>query len=404
MIIRLTSLLKQRTIQSLLAISIYLIIAPYSPLTLHKLLYTISLFIKDLLVLMMPLTVCIFISYTVQSFKSKAPLFIFILVLFEAMSNWSCVWYAFGTAHTIVGKCLTFNNVQESNLFLPLWRLGLQVPQWWSPDKGTLIGIILGVFVALKQDLSLRNTLKKSKTILDTVLTKFFARLIPLFILGFTAKIYQTSLIDFTQYAHSICWLIMFLGAYIIFLFTLGAGLSIARVMLHIKNILPAGILALTSGCSLSTMPFTIEGTSKNLKNPNLARAIIPATTNIQQIGDVIANTFLCFLIYTHFFGHTPSLSVWIPFSIFFVLARFATAAVIGGAIFLMLPIYEKYLSFNNEMITIILGLNVILDPIITSSNVIANCALARVFEKVWQYLTKENYSETKTEDNKKAA
>ena len=131
-------------------------------------------------------------------------------------------------------------------------------------------------------------------------------------------------------------------------------------------------------------MPWTIKGTSLNLKNPELAKAIIPATTNIQQIGDCITNTFLCFLIYKHFFGYTPDALTWAIFSIIFVAARFATAAVIGGAIFIMLPIYQNYLNFTDEMLAIILALNVILDPIVTSSNVMANGGLAKIFENVW--------------------
>jgi Na+/H+-dicarboxylate symporter len=120
------------------------------------------------------------------------------------------------------------------------------------------------------------------------------------------------------------------------------------------------------------------------LEDPTLARAIIPATTNIQQIGDCITNAFLCFLIYKNFYGVAPDISTLLMFSVVFVLARFATAAVLGGAIFIMLPIYQSYLNFNDEMVGIILTLNAILDPIVTSSNVMANGGLARVFEKVW--------------------
>ena len=86
-------------------------------------------------------------------------------------------------------------------------------------------------------------------------------------------------------------------------------------------------------------MPLTIRGTSKNLRNPEFAKSIIPATMNIQQIGDCIANSFLCFLIYKNFFGHNPDILTWSTFTFIFVAARFATAAVVGGAIFLMLPI-----------------------------------------------------------------
>ena len=60
-----------------------------------------------------------------------------------------------------------------------------------------------------------------------------------------------------------------------------------------------------------------------------------------------------------------------------------------------MLPIYETYLNFNTEMIAIILALNVVLDPIVTSCNVVANGALCRVFEVVWNKgISKEHQSE----------
>jgi Na+/H+-dicarboxylate symporter len=92
----------------------------------------------------------------------------------------------------------------------------------------------------------------------------------------------------------------------------------------------------------------------------------------------------LCFLIYKQFFGVPPDLFTWLNFSLVYILARFTTAAVLGGAIFIILPLYESYLSFNSEMIAIILAFNVILDPLVTSTNVIANGALCRIFERVW--------------------
>ena len=58
---------------------------------------------------------------------------------------------------------------------------------------------------------------------------------------------------------------------------------------------------------------------------------------------------------------------------------------MLGGAIFVMLPIYQHYLNFNDEMIAIILAMNVILDPIVTSSNVMANGGLAKIFENIWR-------------------
>jgi Na+/H+-dicarboxylate symporter len=378
--------LKQRSIQTILTLTIYVLLAPFLPPVAHQIFYTISLFIKDLLIWNLPLVVAFFIAYTVSSFERRAPLFILTLVIFETLSNLSSVWYAFGAATLVADHLPLIKATTLESNFESLWRFPLVRPNWWSAEKGALVGLTLGCISAFTKGLLLKQILAQGKNFAEWLLTKIFARLIPLFVLGFVTHMIQTKLLDhvLAHYAVLTMCLTLFLVLYITFLFALGAGWSLKAVFLNIKNLLPAGGMALTSSCSMSTMPWTIEGAAKNLKNPPLARAIIPATTNIQQIGDCLAQTFLCFMIYRHFYGHNPDLMTWIVFSNVFVLARFATAAVLGGAIFIMLPIYENYLNFNPEMIAVILALNVVLDPLITSCNVMANGALCRVFEKVW--------------------
>lgn len=380
------NILKQRSVQTALVLSIYIAVGRFLPVSVHEGFYTISLFIKDILMWLMPLTVGFFIAHTVISFEKKAPLFIGVLIVFETFSNLSSVWYAYGSAHIAAEFMPGLVAAPIETMFEALWRIPFERPQWWSAEKGALIGLLLGCIFAFMKDNIWKTYLAKGKSLVEWVLTKVFSRLIPLFVLGFAAQMLQTNLISHIlgHYAVLVLWMLGFLSTYLIFLTALGAGLSLKNLLGNIKNLLPAGGISLTSGCSLSTMPWTIEGASKNLDNPQLAKAIIPATTNIQQVGDCIANTFLCFLIYRHFYGHNPDFSTWLVFSSVFVLARFATAAILGGAIFIMLPIYETYLNFNSEMIAIILGLNVVLDPLITSCNVLGNGALCRVFEKVW--------------------
>ncbi len=379
---------RQRSIQVVLVIVLYLSSASSLPIEAHQALYAISLLIKDLLLYLLPITVSLFIAHAISSFEKQAPLFVLSLFIFEALSNSMSAWYSFGFGHLASGHLNILMPYYLTDAFDPLWRFPLTKPAWWSADKGTFIGIVVGLIAAFKFP-SLRPMITKGKKTAEKILTQGFSRLIPLFILGFIARMYKTQLLNqmFTQYADFLFWLFLCLVSYIALLFLIGSGFSITGFLKSTKNLLPAASIAFSSGCSLSTMPWTIEGTAKNLDNPDLAKAVIPATTNIQQIGDCIANTFLCFLIYLHFNGHTPALSTWIPFTLVFVLARFATAAVLGGAIFVMLPIYESYLGFTPEMIAIILAFNVILDPLITSSNVVANGALCRIFERTWLHV-----------------
>lgn len=383
-------LLRHRSFQVILLLALFILTARQLPLAVHQALYTLSLFIKDLLIWIMPLTVGCFIAKTVASFKRRAPALVLTLLIFEACSNLTSVWYAYFSGSFASGFLPSLNTATFNNDFHALWRLPLKKPDWWSPEKGSLFGIGAGCLTAFygEKFKYLTSALDSGKRISEWLLTRVFSRLIPVFILGFAAQIYQTGLLShlIAHYSLVVLWLLGVLVFYLIFLFAIGASGKIQTMKENIKNLLPAGGLALTSGCSLSTMPWTIQGTEKNLNNPALAKAIIPATTNIQQIGDCIANAFLCCLIYKNFNGHLPSFTTWLTFSFVFTIARFATAAVLGGAIFIMLPIYETYLHFTPEMISIILAFNVILDSLVTSSNVVANGALCRIFERVWEW------------------
>ncbi|MBN9413500.1 MAG: cation:dicarboxylase symporter family transporter, partial [Candidatus Paracaedimonas acanthamoebae] len=171
---------------------------------------------------------------------------------------------------------------------------------------------------------------------------------------------------------------------YLLLLFSIAGSCHLREIVRQVKNIWPVGVIAFTSSSSAATMPFTISAVEKSVKNRSFASLIIPATTNIQQIGDCIANVFFGLLILKQFGFSFPEINTWLPFMTVYVLARFTTAGMIGGAIFILIPIYEKYLGFTPEMSSVLLALNILLDPIITSSNVMANGALCVIFERVW--------------------
>ena len=385
-VVRTLRYLRHRGIQVLLVVALYFLFATTLPEEVHRGLYTISVCIKDVLLWMLPFTVGAFIAHTTCSFERRAPIFILSLLAFEAVSNLASVWYAYGCGHAVQCFVPTISMQASDHPFNALWAFPFSRPTWWSAEKGVVAGLIVGCIGAFSSNKTWQEGVAVAKRVAEWTLTRIFSPLIPIFVLGFVARMYQTQVLHevIGHYGLLVVCLAAFLLCYFALLLLLGNGWSFKRAYAAGCNLLPAGGLAFTSGCSLSTMPWTIEGTSKNLDQPELARAVIPATTNIQQIGDCITNSFLCFLIYQQFFGHCPDLSTWLSFSAVFVLARYYTAAVLGGAIFIMLPIYETYLSFNSEMIAIILAFNVILDPIVTSTNVLCNGALCRIFELVW--------------------
>ena len=123
----------------ILLVTLYLIAAEGLPFPVHQALYTLSLFIKDLLIWILPVTVGLFIAQTISSFQARAPLFVLALVLFEALSNLTSVWYAFCGGH-IAADFLPAIHLPATNVdFEALWRLPLTKPQWWSADKGIFL-------------------------------------------------------------------------------------------------------------------------------------------------------------------------------------------------------------------------------------------------------------------------
>ena len=187
-------LFKSRSVQVFIAIALYLFFAPSLPHDVHRGLYTISLLIKDLLLWILPLTVGFFIAHAIASFEKHAPLFILTLFCFEAISNAASVWYSFGCGHLAASHIEPIATQQLVDI-TPLWRLGLAKPTWWSADKGSLFGIALGLITGYKF-YNLKRWVSKGKQIAEKLLTKVFSRLIPLFILGFVARMYKTHLLS----------------------------------------------------------------------------------------------------------------------------------------------------------------------------------------------------------------
>jgi Na+/H+-dicarboxylate symporter len=82
-----------------------------------------------------------------------------------------------------------------------------------------------------------------------------------------------------------------------------------------------------------------------------------------------------------------PSISSYLLFAFYFVLAKFAVAAVPGGGILIMLPILQTYLGFNADMLGLITAIYVLFDSFITACNVAGNGAMAVIFDRAVRYI-----------------
>ena len=394
---RLSSFFLSTPVQLLSIVVLVFLFASHIPQEAARGAYTISLLIKDLLLIVLPIAVASYIASTLISFRQNAILLVITLLTFEAISNATSVIYAYTVATSFENWIPVFKGTQEQFASLiPYFTIGNIRPPFWSSTNGVLAGAVIGIIAAFCKPGYFCQTVFKLRDLMGLVFSRIFIRLIPFYVLDFLLYMHHSGLLNqiIHSYAAVIIMITMAIAAYFLMLTTIASEFKNERFVRIINNLWPAGVIAFTSMSSAATMPFTISATEKNLKNPKFAGMLIPATTNIQQIGDCIANALLCLVILKNFGKPIPDMWVWLPFMAGFTLARYTTAAVLGGAIFIMIPLYEFYLGFTPEMVALILALNVVLDPIITSMNVLCNGTLAIIFERVWLFISGSKDSE----------
>jgi Na+/H+-dicarboxylate symporter len=192
------------------------------------------------------------------------------------------------------------------------------------------------------------------------------------------------------SYSLIFAWVAAALLSYIVFLYSFANGFNLQKALSCLKNILPAAATGFGAMSSAAAMPLTILGAEKNAKDKSLAASFIPATVNVHLIGDCFAIPIFAFAILKSFGLPDPSLSSYLIFASYFVLAKFSVAAVPGGGILVMLPILEAYLGFNTEMLTLITALYLLFDPVITAANILGNGAFALILEKLVAFKPKE--------------
>jgi len=104
---------------------------------------------------------------------------------------------------------------------------------------------------------------------------------------------------------------------------------------------------------------------------------------NIHLIGDCFAIPIFAYAILKSYGLAEPAYWDYLIFAFYFVIAKFSVAAVPGGGMMVMLPLLERYLGFNSEMLSLITALYLLFEPVITSANVLGNGAFALVMDKL---------------------
>ncbi len=358
---------------------------PILPLSLKEFLYSISITIKSLIIFFLPFIIFGLLFKASVILSSNATKVIGTILLLVCCSNFCSTFLSHYLGIWIYNFDISLLIPKETGGLTTLWTL--ELPQLIANDKSMLAGVCLGLLASrLWPQKSLVFALK-----IENIITKLltsFVYLIPFFVAGFVVKLQYDGIISLIIKDYTLVFILIALAqfSYIFLSYLLLNKFSIKAFFYNIKNMLPAAISGFTTMSSAASMPLTIIGAQANAKNKDIARSVIPATVNIHLVGDCFAIPIFAYAVLKSFGIPEPSLTNYLVFAVYFVLAKFSVAAIPGGGILVMLPILEAYLGFNAEMMSLITALYILFDPVITCANVLGNGAFAKMIDNIFSY------------------
>ncbi len=364
----------------LISIIILFFIEKNIPLVFKQILYSLSLSIKEVIVFALPIVIFALLFKTILSLSQNATKIIGLILILVCCSNFLSTFLSHYVGGWIYNFDLSMIMPNEHKELVALWNFSL--PKL-IPNNIAMFGGLLAGLVASKY--SKREMIVKRVELVLNYILKGLLYLIPVFVIGFIVKLQHDSTIAIIVQDYSKIFIIIAMAqfGYIILAYFIFNNAKIRSALECIKNMLPAAIVGFSTMSSAATMPLTIMAVEKNSKNKDLARSVVPATVNIHLIGDCFAIPIFAYAILKSYGLAQPSLVNYLIFTFYFVLAKFSVAAVPGGGIIVMLPILEKYLGFNGEMMSLITALYILFDPVITSANVLGNGIFAKMIDNI---------------------
>jgi Na+/H+-dicarboxylate symporter len=369
----------------LLIIVFALLAGDWIPVEVKSWSYAISMTLKDLLMFVMPFIIFAYIFSCLVSFQQGTMGFLTSLLGSICLSNFLCTLIAFSLCyyamphmghmpeHAHLGKVL--NAAWD-------WHL----PTLITNDVALFGGILVSIAVSFWKPEAGMHWGEKMKTATSWILNRLFIPLLPLFVLGFVLKIEQDGRLvsALVTYGPVVVMFVTCQMVYLAFLFAVASNFKPKVWYQSILNALPAGLTGFSTMSSLAAMPMTLKGAQKNSGNNPLVDVVVPATVNVHLVGDSIAIPTMALAILTSYGSGMPEVGIYLVFAFYFVMNKFAVAAVPGGGILVMMPVLQQYLGFNDEMLSLIMMMYILFDALITAANVMGNSVFALLFTRLY--------------------
>ena len=435
-------------LQLITMILVIFLAGDYIPVGIKEFFYTISVLIKDLLVLALPYIIFAYLFSTLVALQNGAILFVISLVSCVVFMN----FMGLNIAYLVSGLLTEMSGLapvesDPSRELIAMWKL--QVPEFVKAilknEYGLILGVlsgiglgfqpalkrlwgksiiiaiaiitIVGIFVsipslilfAFKINESISSTPFWSVVIIATIclltqahqiktasdslksgasfiLNKMFIPVVPFFILGFILKMQHEGTLAYVlkQYGPVYLLIAAVQIVYLLSLFAIGAKLNPKTWLTYLRNMLPPAITGISTMSSAAALPFSLTAAEQNTKNPLIARSVIPSTVNINLMGDSLGVPLMIIATMVTFGMGIPPYALFFAFAMQYVMYMFTVAAVPGATIIVMTPVIQEVLGFNAEMLGLVTALYILYDAIGTAINVLGNGAFVVLFNRIF--------------------
>ncbi|MBH1989790.1 MAG: cation:dicarboxylase symporter family transporter [Alphaproteobacteria bacterium] len=376
-------------LQLITMILVIFLAGDHIPVGIKEFFYTISVLIKDLLVLALPYIIFAYLFSTLVALQNGAILFVISLVSCVVFMNFMGLNIAY-FASSLLTEMSGLAPVESdpSRVLMAMWKL--PVPEFVKAilknEHGLILGVLTGIGLGYLNVNGLKEISDRLKSGAAFILNKMFIPVVPFFILGFILKMEHEGTLTYVlkQYGPVYLLIAAVQLVYLLSLFAIGAKLNPKTWLTYLRNMLPPVITGVSTMSSAAALPFSLTAAEQNTQNPLIARSVIPATVNMNLMGDSIGAPLMIIATMVTFGLGTPSYGLFLVFALWYVMYMFTVAAVPGATILVMTPLIEKVLGFNPEMVGLATALYILYDAIGTTMNVLGNGAFVVLFNRIF--------------------
>lgn len=348
--------------------------------------FTISCFIKELLMAVLPFVVFSYITAAILDLEQRAPLLILSLLVLVLCSNALTVLISYGTSMTFLPWITTTGSDTVTGLIETISPLYiLKIPQILSPDRTMLLGLSFGILFSFIKVPKVSAFISRMREFVNIALKRGFIPLLPLYVFGFVLKMAHEGSLEILMKNYGQVFLLTcaLIIAFLCAQYLIAAEFNPKRFLSLLREMIPAGITAFSTMSSAATMPVTLAATEKNLGDPQFTQLVIPTTVNIHLLGDALSVPLIGIAMLMIAGFPLPTFESYLIFTFYFCLAKFSSAGIPGGGVIVLLPVLQSHLGLTPEMTSLVATLYILQDPIITATNVMANGAFALISHKI---------------------